>query len=93
MTQNNLAAGLASQLDVLQSRVDLTRAESTELSGRLAGNVAVARLERAMGEGRPAEFPRPFRRLLGEPRFLLSDESPGPICERTGSASDDSARA
>ena len=59
VTQNNFAAGLAAQLDVLSSRVDLTRAQSTELSGRLAYNQAVARLERAMGEGRPANIPPP----------------------------------
>ncbi len=59
VTQNNFAAGLAAQLDVLASRVDLTRTENTELSGRLACNQAVARLERAMGEGRPANLPPP----------------------------------
>lgn len=59
VTQNNFAAGLAAQLDVLQSRVDLTRAESIEISGRLAANLAVARLDKAMGEGRPASLPFP----------------------------------
>lgn len=65
VTQSNFAAGLAAQLDVLSSRVDLTRAETTELSGRLACNQAVARLERAMGEGRPANIPPPVP--MGKP--------------------------
>lgn len=59
VTQNNFAAGLASQLDILQSRVDLTRTQATELAGRLACNLAIARLERSMGEGRPANLPLP----------------------------------
>ena len=51
LTTHNLDAGLnTTQLDVLQSRVDLTRARTTELNGRLALNVAVARIERAMGK-------------------------------------------
>ena len=49
LTTHNFDAGLNTQLDVLQSRVDLTRARTTELNGRLALNLAVARLERAMG--------------------------------------------
>ena len=50
LTTHNLDAGLSTtQLDVLQSRVDLTRARTTELNGRLALNLAVARLERALG--------------------------------------------
>ena len=54
LTTHNFDAGLNTQLDVLQSRVDLTRAQTTELSGRLAYNIALARLERAMASGRPA---------------------------------------
>ena len=38
---------------MLDSRVQLTRAQSTELGGRLAYNTALARLERAMALGRP----------------------------------------
>ena len=54
LTTRNLDAGLnTTQLDVLQSRVDLTRARTIELGGRLAYNVALARLERAMASNRP----------------------------------------
>ena len=55
LTTHNFDAGLNTQLDVLDSRVQLTRARSTELAGRLAYNVALARLERAMGLGHPNE--------------------------------------
>ena len=55
LTSHNFDAGLNTQLDVLDSRVQLTRARSTELGGRLAYNTALARLERAMGLGWPNE--------------------------------------
>ena len=55
LTTRNFDAGLNTQLDVLQSRVDLTRARTTELSGRLAYNLALARLERAMASDRPSQ--------------------------------------
>ncbi len=55
LTTRNFDAGLTTQLDVLQSRVDLTRSSSGELAGRLAYNTALARLERAMALGRPAQ--------------------------------------
>ena len=48
-------AGLSSQLDVLQARVDLTRARVTELAARLRYHQALARLERAIGMGRPTQ--------------------------------------
>ena len=57
LTTRNFDAGLNTQLDVLQTRVDLTRAQTTELGGRLAYNTALARLERAMAAGRPAQGP------------------------------------
>ncbi len=53
LTSHNFDVGLNTQLDVLDSRVQLTRAQSTELAGRLAYNTAIARLERAMGLERP----------------------------------------
>ncbi len=55
LATHNFDAGLNTQLDVLQSRVDLTRVQTTELGGRLAYNVALARLERAMAMGRPSQ--------------------------------------
>ena len=53
LTSHNFDAGLNTQLEVLQSRVDLTRAQTTELNGRLAFNLALARLERAMAADGP----------------------------------------
>ncbi len=49
LTSKNFDAGQSTQLEVLQSRVDLTRTEVTELAGRLAYNSALAKLWRAMG--------------------------------------------
>ena len=55
LTSRNFDAGLGTQLDVLQTRVDLTRAQTLELGGRLAYNLAVTRLNRAMA----ADLPTP----------------------------------
>lgn len=55
LTTRNFDAGLNTQLDVLQGRVDLTRSQTNELNGRLAYNLALARLERAMAAGRPSQ--------------------------------------
>ena len=52
LTSKNFDTGASSQLDVLQSRVDLTRAQLTELTGRQAYNTALAMLLRAMGVSR-----------------------------------------
>lgn len=54
LSRTNFDVGLAGQLDQLQARVDLTRAQTNELAARLACNQARARLDRAMGVGRPA---------------------------------------
>ena len=48
LTTRNLDAGLGTQLDVLTTRVELTRAQTLELGGRLAFNLALTRLRRAM---------------------------------------------
>lgn len=45
----NFGLGLISQLELLQARLDLTRAQTTELSARFDYNAALARLQRAMG--------------------------------------------
>lgn len=50
LTNKNMNAGIATLLDVLQARVDLTRAQSLELAGRLEFNTALARLRSALGE-------------------------------------------
>ncbi|HWF20112.1 MAG TPA: TolC family protein, partial [Verrucomicrobiae bacterium] len=52
LAQANFQEGLITQLDLLQSQLDLTRAQSVELNARFDYNSALAQLERAMG----AEF-------------------------------------
>lgn len=56
LAMDNFGAGLATQLDILQAQVDLTRARVTELSGRALHAAALARIARAIGT--PAR-PRP----------------------------------
>jgi outer membrane protein len=46
----NLAAGLGTQLDVLQAAADVTRTRSTRLGAIYLHNVALARLARACGD-------------------------------------------
>ncbi|MFA6560854.1 MAG: TolC family protein [Verrucomicrobiia bacterium] len=48
LAQSNVALGLSTQLELLQARVDLTRAQTTELSARFTYNAALARLQRAI---------------------------------------------
>ena len=55
LSTQNFNAGISSQLDVLQTRVDLTRARTNELAARLRYHNALARLERAIGMGRPTQ--------------------------------------
>jgi outer membrane protein TolC len=49
LASGNFEIGLTSQLEMLQSRLDLTRAQVAELSARFEYNAALARLQRAMG--------------------------------------------
>jgi len=49
MAKGNFAAGLGTQLDVLQAAVDVTRTRTTRLSAIYLHNVALARLARACG--------------------------------------------
>jgi len=52
--QNNFAAGLGTQLDVLQAAADVTRTRTTRLSAIYLHNAALARLVRASGGAREA---------------------------------------
>jgi outer membrane protein len=45
----NFGQGLITQLDLLQSQLDLTKARTVELNARFDYNVALAQLQRAMG--------------------------------------------
>ena len=55
ISTQNFDVGGATQLDILQSRVALTTARINELAVRLRYHNALARLERAMGMGRPTQ--------------------------------------
>ena len=55
LSVSNFDAGSATQLDVLQTRINLTNSRLIELGVRLRYHNALARLERAMGLGRPAQ--------------------------------------
>src|SRR5438477_13053730 len=49
IAKTNLAAGLGTQLDILQAASDVTRTRTTRLSAIYLHNVALARLSRACG--------------------------------------------
>jgi outer membrane protein len=49
LATGNFDVGLTSQLELLQAQLDLTRAQTAELSARFEYNAALARLERATG--------------------------------------------
>ena len=49
ITKSNLAAGLGTQLDILQAAADVTRTRTTRLSAIYLHNVALARLARGCG--------------------------------------------
>ena len=49
LSSNSFGLGLTTQLELLQSQLDLTRAQTAELSARFDYNAALARLQRAMG--------------------------------------------
>ncbi len=80
-SKSNLAAGLGTQLDVLQAAADVTRTGTTRLSAIYLHNAALARLDRAIGgetaaavspnesapNGRVFEWTRPPARLGGKP--------------------------
>ncbi len=57
LVNTNVGVGLASQLEVLQSRLDLTRAQTTRLAALFGYRLALARLDRAMGETAPSGLP------------------------------------
>ena len=47
--KSNFAAGLGTQLDILQAAADVTRTQTTRLSAIYLHNAALARLDRASG--------------------------------------------
>ena len=62
IAKTNLAAGLGTQLDVLQAAADVTRTRTTRLSAIYLHNVALARLSRACGST-PEALDFAFNRL------------------------------
>jgi len=48
LARTNVGLGSATQLELLQARLDLTRAQTAELSARFGYNAALARLQRAV---------------------------------------------
>ena len=55
--KSNVAAGLGTQLDVLQAAADVTRTRTTRLSAIFLQNAALARLDRATGRESSATLP------------------------------------
>ncbi|MEO6872816.1 MAG: TolC family protein [Chthoniobacterales bacterium] len=76
--KSNLAAGLGTQLDVLQAATDVTRTRTTRLSAIYLHNAALARLDRAaggeaitLGVKTPNELPNdPVFELIRPPKNL-----------------------
>lgn len=64
-SKSNLAAGLGTQLDILQAAADVTRTETTRLSAIYLHNAALARLDRATGGAidSPASTERPQKKM------------------------------
>jgi len=69
MAKGNFAAGLGTQLDVLQAAADVTRTRTTRLSAIYLHNVALARLARACGSSEEAlSFGSDFKDAKNENR-------------------------
>ena len=81
IAKGNLAAGLGTQLDVLQAASDLTRTRSTRLSATYLHNAALARLDRACG-GEPASLGGDPKTTGGERQILSLTRPPATLGER-----------
>jgi outer membrane protein len=69
MARGNFAAGLGTQLDVLQAAADVTRTRTTRLSAIYLHNVALARLAHACGSSAEAlNFGSDFKDVKNETR-------------------------
>jgi hypothetical protein len=67
MSRGNLAAGLGTQLDVLQAATDVTRTRTTRLSAIYLHNVALARLTHACASSAEAlNFGSDFKDVKNE---------------------------
>src|ERR1051325_3912909 len=69
MAKGNFAAGLGTQLDILQAASDVSRTRTTRLSAIYLHNVALARLAHACGSSAEAlDFGSQFKNVKGEKR-------------------------
>ena len=69
MARGNFAAGLGTQLDVLQAAADVTRTRTTRLSAIYLHNVALARLAHACASSAEAlNFGSDFKDVKNETR-------------------------
>ena len=69
MAKGNFAAGLGTQLDILQAASDVTRTRTTRLSAIYLHNVALARLAHACASSAEAlDFGSPFKNVKKENR-------------------------
>jgi outer membrane protein TolC len=69
MAKGNFAAGLGTQLDILQAASDVTRTRTTRLSAIYLHNVALARLAHACASSPEAlDFGSPFKNVKKENR-------------------------
>lgn len=75
IAKGNLAAGLGTQLDVLQAASDLTRTRSTRLSAIYLHNAALARLDRACG-GEPVSSSEDSKTRGGDEVLSLTRHPP-----------------
>ncbi len=81
IAKGNLAAGLGTQLEVLQAATDLTRTRSTRLSATYLHNAALARLDRACG-GQVESLGGATRSDGGESQVLSLTRPPNSLGER-----------
>ena len=66
--KSNFAAGLGTQLDILQAAADVTSTRTTRLSAIYLHNAALARLDRAAGRGVEPPAAAELRKKTTEPR-------------------------
>jgi outer membrane protein TolC len=80
--KGNLAAGLGTQLDVLQAASDLTRTQTTRLSATYLHNAALARLDRACGSRLSSPSSDRGRAASGVEPVLSTTRSPASLGEK-----------
>lgn len=82
IAKGNLAAGLGTQLDVLQAASDLTRTRTTRLSATYLHNAALARLDRACGRRLSSSLGRGSSPTAGAEQALSVTQPPASLGEK-----------